>query len=61
MSDQCERCTSRGDLTLCAGTYCGYHDSWYALTLVAKLEKAEETIDFLRGQNEDLVKLRVGA
>ena len=43
--DQCQHCTVRGDLDACKVTLCNQHESWYAVTMQAKiasLEAAEE-------------------
>ena len=43
--DQCQHCTVRGDLDACKVTLCNQHESWYAVTMQAKiadLESAEE-------------------
>lgn len=45
--DQCIFCSSRGDIKKCENTFCSYHDSWYAETLLAKLEKSEQRVKAL--------------
>ena len=40
--DQCQRCTVRGDIEACKVTPCNQHESWYAVTLQAKIAALEK-------------------
>jgi len=40
--DQCQHCTVRGDLKACKVTPCNQHDSWYAVTMQAKIAALEK-------------------
>lgn len=53
--DQCIFCSSRGDIKKCENTFCSYHDSWYAETLLAKLAASEQRVKALE---EALQKVR---
>lgn len=35
--DQCQHCTVRGDFDACKVTPCNQHESWYAVTMQAKI------------------------
>lgn len=49
-NDQCQHCTVRGDFDACQKTPCNLHESWYAVTMQAKiaaLEADAARLDFL--------------
>ena len=52
--DQCIFCSSRGDIKKCENTFCSYHDSWYAETLLAKLEKSEQRVKALEDALQEI-------
>jgi len=56
MSDECVHCTVRGNMEQCSKTECQHHENWYAMQLMAEVERMKDKEQRSRRQLEAEVK-----